>query len=230
MLGRWVPNATRATGCTGLRIVTHLTASRIAADHALDWHNCPCLRGNEMRNSSLMAAAYAAMLVSGCSTRPRNFAANLSAPVADRAVFENDYRTCQTLVRGGHRSGFRSAASTIAVGAGAISGGIAVGAVGAGVGASTAGVGTGWSSVGAGLGAAAAAATVFVAAAGFGVTRLIRGGRERKYKRAMSDCLSEYGYGVGSWEKLPKRDDAAQIAAQRATLALPASPQAATVR
>lgn len=170
---------------------------------------------------TITAALCAAMLVTGCSTRPRNFTANLSAPVADRTEFENDFRRCQTLVRGGHLSGFRAAASKIAVGSGVISGGIAVGAVGAGVGASTVGAGTGWSSVGAGLGAAAAAATVFVAAAGFGVTRLIRGGRERKYKQAMANCLAEYGHGVASWSKLSRREDAAQIAAQRAILASP---------
>ena len=165
-----------------------------------------------------LAAATLATALSACSTRPRNFAAQVSTPVADRIAFENDYRICEGLVRGGHKSGFRTAASGAAVGAGAAGAGMgAAAAIG-----STAGTTTGWSGIGAGMGAAFAAATVVAGAAGFGITRMIRGGRERKYKRTMTACLNEYGYEVAEWDKLKKKDDSAAFAARSVIVSEPA--------
>ncbi|MFZ9396920.1 MAG: hypothetical protein ACO25F_12780 [Erythrobacter sp.] len=156
-----------------------------------------------------------ATALAGCSTKPRNFAASVSTPVNDRIAFEQDYRTCAALVKSGHKSGFRSAATTTAISAGAVGAGAGVAALGAG--------GT-YSSVGA-AGAAAgtvlAAATVVAGLAGFGITRAIRGGKERKFKRNMAACLAEYGYQVTDWEKLKKRDDAAAFASRQVTVAEP---------
>lgn len=42
-------------------------------------------------------------------------------------------------------------------------------------------------------------------AAGFGVNRLIRSGKERKYKRVMTECMGELGYEVVDWARAPKR-------------------------
>lgn len=164
---------------------------------------------------AIAAAAVTALSLSACSTRPRNFAAQVSTPVADRVAFENDYRTCDALVRSGHESGFRTAATGAAVGAGAGAAGVGAFA------ASTGGAASGWGGVGAGLGAAAAAATLAVGVVGFGVTRMIRGGKERKFKRNMSACLGEYGYEVAEWDKLKKKDDSAAFAARSVTVSQP---------
>lgn len=166
--------------------------------------------------TALVAAAMATALA-GCSTKPRNFAASVSTPVADRVAFERDYRTCDSLVRSGHQSDFRAAGRGVAV---------SMGAAGAGVGTaaavgSTAGTASGWGGIGAGMGAAAAAATLAVGVVGFGLTRLIRGGREQRYKKRMAACLNEHGYQVADWEKLKKREDAAVFASQQVTVAEP---------
>ena len=158
---------------------------------------------------SICAAAAVALLVSGCSTRPRNFTVGLSAPVPSRSAFESDFRTCELLVRQGRNADFKSgAAQVLATGAGALGSGAAM------VGTGMVGITTG--------GAAAAAATavmpvigVFV---GVGVSRVIRSGKEGKYKRSMDACLTEYGYSVDSWARVRKKEDAARIAADRATV------------
>lgn len=159
--------------------------------------------------------AASAMLLSGCSTRPRNFAASVSAPVADRAAFENYHRNCQTLVRNGHTGAFRTAAATaLATGVGTVGSGMAM--AGAGM--------VGITSSGAAGAAAIAAMPVVGIFAGFGVSRMIRSGKERKYKRAMTACLSEYGYAVDGWTKVHKREDAAQIAARSAQISVAPAP------
>ena len=170
---------------------------------------------------NICALVGVAMLISGCSTRPRNFTAELRAPVPDRAAFENEFRTCQTLVRQGRKAGFKNAATGLAVGSGAVGAGLAVGSMTAG------GVYSGYGAAGAAAGAALMATTAVIGIAGFGLTRLIRGGKERKYKRTMDACLTEYGYSVDSWAKVNKKDDAAKIAASKATVQ-PLEPVVAT--
>ena len=158
---------------------------------------------------NICALVGVAMLVSGCSTRPRNFTAELSAPVVDRMAFEGDFRTCQTLVRQGRKSGFKNAAAMGLVGG--------VGAVGGGAALASAGL------VGVNIGTGAVSALTYAVPfigvfAGFGMSRAIRSGREGKYKRAMATCLDEYGYGVSRWSAVKKRDDAAQITAAKANI------------
>lgn len=171
------------------------------------------------RNASICALGAAAMLASGCSTRPRNFTAELSAPVTDRAVFENDFRTCQTLVRQGHKSGFKDAAAmSLAGGVGAVGGGAALASAGL--------VGL---NIGTGAVSAMTYAVPFIGVfAGFGMSRAIRSGREGKVKRAMAACLDEYGYGVSRWSAVKKKEDAAKIAAAKASIAAPAPSIAAS--
>ncbi|QKG72004.1 hypothetical protein [Erythrobacter mangrovi] len=173
-----------------------------------------------MQNRPYIACLVAlSVMAAGCSTRPRNFSANISAPVADRMAFENDYRTCEKLVRAGHSSNFKGAAATLATT------GVAT------VGAGAAMMSTGLGGVNIATGAAStslAAVPVIGILAGFGVSRAIRGGKERKYKRAMGNCLAEYGYPVGTWTKLKKRDDAAAFASANANVVpQPASASAA---
>ncbi len=160
-----------------------------------------------MHNSRIVCAvAISAMLLSGCSTRPRNFAASVSSPVPDRVAFENDYRRCKQLVAAGRSSGFRDAALTGVGGAGA----------GALFGAGSFAAASSWSAAG-----AAATAVPFVGVfASFGISRAIRGGKEKKFKRNMTACLSEYGYSVADWKKLPKKADAARYAADHSDQAV----------
>ena len=161
------------------------------------------------RNAMICALAGASVLVSGCSTRPRNFTAELRAPVPDRAAFETEFRTCQTLVRQGRKAGFKDAAAMGLVGG--------VGAVGGGAALASAGL------VGVNIGTGAVSALTYAVPfigvfAGFGMSRAIRSGREGKYKRAMATCLDEYGYGVSRWSAVKKKDDAAKIAAAKANI------------
>ena len=162
-----------------------------------------------MTNKMILATAAAAMLASGCSTRPRNFTAELSAPVPDRAALESDFRTCQTMVRQGRKSGFKDAAAMgLATGVGAVGGGAALASAGL--------IGV---NIGTGAVSALTYAVPFIGVfAGFGVSRAIRSGREGKYKRAMNTCLDEYGYGVSRWSTVKKKDDAAKIAAAKASI------------
>lgn len=163
------------------------------------------------RNPTICALAAASMLVSGCSTRPRNFTAELSAPVPDRMAFEGDFRTCQMLVRQGRTSDFKAGAATaLATGVGTVGAGAAI------VGTGMAGITT---SGGAAV-AATAAMPVVGLLLGFGVSRMIRSGKEGKFKRAMDACLTEYGYTVDGWAKVDKKDDAAKIAAAKANIRL----------
>lgn len=156
---------------------------------------------------TICAILAASILVTGCSTRPRNFAASVSTPGADHTAFESDYRTCDTLVRSGRKTGFRDAAITgLATGGATVGAGALAVASGGGVNIATGAVSTSF------------AAMPFVGIlAGFGVSRAIRGGKEKKQKQAMADCLAEYGYTVDGWTKLKKRDDAAQAAARHLT-------------
>ena len=162
-----------------------------------------------MTNKMILATAAAAMLATGCSTRPRNFTAELSAPVPDRMAFESDFRTCQTMVRQGRKSGFKDAAAMgLATGVGAVGGGAALASAGL--------IGV---NIGTGAVSALTYAVPFIGVfAGFGVSRAIRSGREGKYKRAMNTCLDEYGYGVSRWSTVKKKDDAAKIAAGKASV------------
>lgn len=161
-----------------------------------------------MHTSRLICAAtIAAVMLSGCSTRPRNFSAELAAPVPDRAAFANDYRTCQQLVAAGHRSDFKVKAVAATAGT---AGALGTGAI---LAPATMTIGAGG---GAGMAAAAVAMPVVGVLAAFGISRAIRGGKEKKQRQAMSDCLAEYGYTVDGWNKLGKREDAAQAAADAA--------------
>jgi len=161
---------------------------------------------------TVLVAATLATALSACSTRPRNFAAEVSTPVADRLAFEQDYRTCQQLVASGHSNNFKSVAlQSVATGAGAFGTGVGLVSTGA----------VGITSSSGAAAAATAAMPVVGVLLGFGVSRAIRGGRERKFKRNMSACLTEYGYEVADWEKLEKRDDSATFAARYVTVSGP---------
>lgn len=154
-----------------------------------------------MRYRTAIATLAILSILGGCSTRPRNFAPQIAMPDSGTASFEGDYRTCAALVAQGRDSDFKSAAATFgAAGAGAL-GGAAVSV------ASVSAVGFS----GAGMIASAAIPGIGLIA-GFGMSRMIRSGKERKFKRRMEACLGEYGYSVADWTRIDRRDDAASVA------------------
>ena len=141
--------------------------------------------------------AAGSLLAGGCSTRPRQFQPVLTVTPADSRSYENDLAECQSLVASGKHSGFGPAIA--ATGAG----------VAAGYGAGAATIATGAVPLGIGMSAGAAVAALSIMplaglAAGVGVTRAIRSGKEKKINRAMTECLAAHGHSVSSWEPAKK--------------------------
>lgn len=151
-----------------------------------------------MTAHSRTALCIAAVLAStACSTKPRTFSATVR-PATTLASSQDEgavYATCNQLVRKGHKGNFASAAAT----------GGAAGAAVVGSAAAVAASGTvGWGVTGTGY--ALSAAIPFVGlAAGFGVNRMIRSGREKSYRKNMSLCLGELGYEVVDWTRMKKK-------------------------
>ena len=150
---------------------------------------------------AIIAAVAAGVLLSSCSSRPREFTPRLAAAPADQAQYEADYERCRALVASGQRSNFGSGrgASAAAGAAGA--------AAGVGLGAAAL-AGTTYATYGAA--AAAAGATLLLApvvgvAAAVGMAKHKRAKKEREIKTATSLCLSEAGYHVSDWTKTKKR-------------------------
>jgi hypothetical protein len=145
-----------------------------------------------------------ALLLGGCSTRPRYFVATINPPVSSTVTFDNDMALCRELVGRGYKSNFKAQAA--AIGLGTVAGTVVVGAAqAAAINATISGLATGTGST-AGASALAVAAPVIGIAVGFGVSRIIRSGREKKLKKTLSNCLTEYGYTVEKWTpaKRPK--------------------------
>jgi hypothetical protein len=131
-----------------------------------------------------------AVTVSGCSSRPRQFTATLSPPASDETQYEQDLAKCTMLVRNGVGSNFKSAVAQSV-------GGTAAGfAAGVGVASVTNAAGGGFATT---IGLAGYSIPFFGIASGFGISRAIRSGREKKLKSRMSACLDEYGYKVETW-------------------------------
>ncbi len=137
-----------------------------------------------------------ALMMGGCSSRPRQFIATVNPPAVDEAAYQRDFQTCDTLARKGYKSGFKAAALSTAGGAaGAVGGSIVVG---------SGAVALGSAGFTGSLAAATVAFPIVGIAAGFGVSRAIRGGREKRLKRSVSSCLGEYGYTVDTWSRVIK--------------------------
>lgn len=151
-----------------------------------------------MPRKAVLIVVAAALVLSGCSSRPRNFAPVLAAAPADQQAYEARLQTCrERLAARMDRSGrLASAAAGTAIGVGA---GYAAGAATA---AGTAGT------IGA-AGAAAAAAVMVLPIAGvagaWGLSKIKKTKKERAIKAAMAECLSEGGYSVEKWRVMSKR-------------------------
>ena len=158
-------------------------------------------------NASLAAFTCATMVLSGCSTRPREFSPTLAVPTATAATAQETFNKCRTLALGGVRSGF---AGRVASGVGGAAVGFGVGTAVAPVVASAVAPGfLGTNAVAAGVTAGTATLLVIGPLVGFGISRVIRSGREKKLKAAMASCMTEFGYDVDGWSKSkrPKKRD-----------------------
>ena len=174
-------------------------------------------------NPRLLACLAAAIASSACSTKPRTFSAMVQPVGALPPEARNEtlsFASCDQMVRRGQKSGFAAAAASgVAAGGTMFAGAAGVAASGT--------IGIGASATGAVL---LAAVPVVGLVAGLGVNRLIRSGHERKYKRTMSACMTEFGYEVTDWTRAPKRQPG--TATRRPAAAAPAvqlsPPDAAT--
>ena len=141
---------------------------------------------------NVACAVSAALLLSGCSSRPREFTPALAAPAIDQTRFNADLAECRQLLVAGKLDGNGRLASA---GAGAAAGTATM--LGGAAAASSLGI------VG---GAALASATVvaipFVAIAGaIGMAKAKRNRKERAIQIAMAGCLEQRGYRVTGWDR-----------------------------
>ena len=147
-----------------------------------------------------VAALAAAVLLQGCSSRPREFTPMLAAPPAgaaafDQAAFDRTYVECNDLLVAGKLDSEGRLASA---GAGAATGaGVAV--AGGALAASTIPA----------AGVALASATVVllpfaVIGGAVGMAKAKRARKEKAIKTAMTGCLRQRGYEVTAWEKARK--------------------------
>lgn len=153
-----------------------------------------------MNHNRLVAAVAAAVLLQGCSSRPRAFAPTLAAPPSgvglfDQAAFDRAYADCSQLLVAGKLDDSGRLASAAG---GAAASGAAV-AVGGATAAAVAGYG----------GLAVVAATVvllpFAAVGGaIGMSKIKRAKKEKAIKAKMAGCLAERGYIVSAWTRAEK--------------------------
>jgi hypothetical protein len=152
-----------------------------------------------MLEKCALIVAAGAISLSGCSSRPRNFAPVLTAAPADENAYQAQLQICrERLAARMDKSGRLASAA----------GGTAIG-LGAGYAAGTATVAGSAGAIGA-AGAAAAAAVMVLPIAGlagaWGISKIKKTKKERAIKTAMAECLAEDGYSVQQWRVMSKRE------------------------
>lgn len=155
-----------------------------------------------MRDRLVCIAVAGTLLLTACSSRPREFTASLAAPPADQSGFETAHETCRTLVAQGYRSGFGARIASAGAGVAGVGAGLAVGM---GAGAATMGTGAGVAAAGVAASTALVMVPVLGVAAAWGLSKRRKARKEREIKSAMGLCLSEQGYTVDSWRVAKKR-------------------------
>jgi len=151
-----------------------------------------------MKNHALLWAAAGAVIVTGCSSKPRNFAPVMAAPPADAKAYEAQWLACREEVAATAKNGsgrLASAAGGVAAGVGGVA------AVGTTAGASAGMVGA----------MAAATATVILApvaiiGGAWGVSKIKKTKKEKAIKAATADCMAQAGYSVDKWRVMSKRE------------------------
>lgn len=148
--------------------------------------------------TTIAATLACALLLAGCSSRPREFRPTLAAPPAgaapfDQTAFDRAYAECSELLVAGKLDKDGRLASA--------GGGAAAAGATAALGGATAAAVAGYS------GLAVASATIvllpFALVGGaVGMAKAKRAKKEKAIKAAMTGCLAERGYQVQSWERV----------------------------
>ena len=157
-----------------------------------------------MRKSIAVALA-AALLLEGCSSRPREFTPSLAAVPADQAKFEQAIAECHDMLVAGKLDSSGRLASG---GAGAATG-LAVGAAG-----SAAATGAGFYGGMAVLGATLVAMPFAIVGGAWGMSKIKRHKKEKAIRLAMTGCLHERGYDVADWQRAPKKKKKPAVVAE----------------
>ena len=170
-----------------------------------------------MKRHALLWAAAGAVILTGCSSKPRNFAPVMAAPPADAQVYEAQWLACREQVAATAKNGSGRLASAAG---GAVAGVGGVAAVGTTAGASAGMVGA----------MAAATATVILApiaivGGAWGVSKIKKTKKEKAIKSATADCMAKAGYSVEKWRVMTKREVRALPAAHVPAAAPVAEPK-----
>ena len=179
-----------------------------------------------MNNKPLLLVGICAIALSGCSSRPRNFAPVLAAAPADARAYENHWLDCRQQMAAATGKGSGRLASAA---------GGAVAGAGAGLAASAATSGATFATYGAAAATAGAmmiaTVPVFGLAGAWGISKIKKSKKERRIKAATAECMASHGYSVEKWRVMSKREVRALDAAQAASdPAAPAPPLAAEPR
>jgi len=151
-----------------------------------------------MKCHALLLAAAGAVVITGCSSKPRNFAPVMVAPPADAKAYEAQWLACREQVAESAKTGSGRLASAAGGAAAGVGGAVAIG--------TSAGASAGM--VGA---MAAASATVIlapIAAIGgaWGISKIKKTKKEKAIKAATADCMAKSGYSVLKWRVMSKRE------------------------
>ena len=153
-----------------------------------------------MTNKPFLLLGICAIALSGCSSRPRNFAPVLAAPPADAQTYEKHWLDCREQVAAATGKGSGRLASA---------GGGAVAGAGAGLAASAATSGATFATYGAAATAGAmmiATVPVFGLAGAWGISKIKKSKKERRIKAATAECMARNGYSVDKWRVMSKRE------------------------
>lgn len=152
-----------------------------------------------MRSNSVLLLTATSLLVTACSSPPRNFAPVLSAVPASEEAYQAQFSACQQDIAAGTNRRSDRAASAV--------GGAAAGA-GASLAAGAAASGT-YATMGgamAALGATVIAAPIALIAGAWGISKIKKSQKERAIKTAMAECLADAGYSVADFRVMSKRE------------------------
>ena len=151
-----------------------------------------------MKGHALLWAAAGAVMLTGCSSKPRNFAPVMAAPPADSSAYEAQWLSCREQVAATAKQGSGRLASAAGGAAAGVGGAVALG--------TSAGASAGM--VGA---MAAATATVILApiamvGGAWGVSKIKKTKKEKAIKAATADCMAKSGYAVDKWRVMSKQE------------------------
>jgi hypothetical protein len=152
---------------------------------------------------------FAALVVAGCSSRPREFTPMLDAAVSDQAAFDAAYQSCRVAVIAGKG---RSRDTTASAG-----GGAAAGAATAAAGTAAATTAGGYTGL-AVLGATVVALPLVAVAGAWGLAKKKKAKKENRIKAETAACLQENGFAVAGWQPASGAVAKARAAERRRTV------------